>query len=187
MIAKAPKTTMSFHYENKKALHVMLFILHSVGGASDISRFFRLLYLADGRHLGRYGLSISGDSYLALKDGPAPRNIMELIRTIQNNPVEILKQRTRLPIEITEMHTISALTPYNAVLLAPSEVKCMYETVSECKADNAATLAVKTSGTAWQQAASNGEISPMDMAAEFGASKQMLSYIDMSHRNERQF
>jgi hypothetical protein len=187
MIAKAPKTIMSFHYENKKALHVMLFLLHSVGGTSDISRFFRLLYLADGRHLGRYGLSISGDSYLALKDGPAPRNIMELLRMIESNPAEVIKQRSRPPIEIIDLHKIAALTPYNSALLAPSEVKCMYETVSECKANDAETLASKTSGMAWQQAGANGEISYMDMAAEFGASLQMLSYIDMSHKTEKQF
>ncbi|MES2701546.1 MAG: Panacea domain-containing protein [Bacteroidota bacterium] len=176
---------MSFHFEKKKAINVTLFLIHSLGGSADISRLFLLLYLADAMHLSKYGLLISGDSYVAMKYGPAPYNLVELFRQLQADRTGIeTKAKVKVFLAVDDMQQVSALLPYNSSLLAASEVRCMYESLRQYKNTDAEALRSLTTGSAWQQAKANGEISLLDIAAEFGASAEMTKYISSTYKSE---
>ncbi len=176
---------MPFRFEKKKAFQVILFLLHSLGGTVDISRLFLFLYLADLSHLGKYGSLILGDSYIAMKYGPVPYTVLETIRQLQEEPDEKnSKPKTKVYFSINENDQAVAMINYDSSQLSASEVECMYEVVRKYKNMDTAILRHTAIGKAWQGANGNGEISITDMAAESGATPEMIAYIAASYKNE---
>jgi uncharacterized phage-associated protein len=62
---------MSYILEKDKSIAVILFILNALEH-SDIHKLCKIIYFADQKHLARYGRPITGDWYVAMKDGPVP-------------------------------------------------------------------------------------------------------------------
>ncbi len=174
---------MSFRFDLRKAKNIVLYVLHSLGGQTDIYRLYLLLYLADLKHMAAYGTLITGDAYIAMKFGPAPFHIMSMFKEIKE---EGGKEGTGAPkLKLTEDQVV-ALARHELSQLAESEVSCLFETIQTYKAAPIEELTTQTTNTAWQHAAIDGEISISDMAVESGAEPEMIRYIELFYRNERQ-
>ena len=176
---------MAFRFDLVKSNHIILFLLHSLGGIADIAQLFLLLYLADLRHLAQYGTLILGDSYIALKYGPAPFHLLGIIKQLQEgNPKDNAHFKALLNLVITEKKQISASGPYNPHHLADSEVGCMFDVIRQYKGLPLEGLSIVAKDKAWHSADVNGEISIYDMAEASGASSAMIAYITQSFNDE---
>ena len=176
---------MPFRFELKKAHHVLLFAIHSMGGVADLSRLFLLLYLADTKHLAKYGSLITGDTYLAMKYGPVPFHILSIFKQLKEESTEHNEPpKSKACFSINDKQQVVALTSYEKDYLSESEVECLFEILQQHKREELDLLCACTAGLAWRGADINGEISIEDMAMESGASTEMISYIKMSHTDE---
>jgi uncharacterized phage-associated protein len=70
-----------FNY--KKAIQALNFIAVNSGGTANKMKAIKLIWLTDRLHLRRYGRTITGDHYFALKHGPVPSTTKDLL---QKNP-----------------------------------------------------------------------------------------------------
>ena len=68
------------HFSEKKALEVLVWIASEWPGV--VTRYFacKTLYFADVAHLNDFGCPISGDEYVAMKNGPVPSFFYNLMK-----------------------------------------------------------------------------------------------------------
>jgi uncharacterized phage-associated protein len=77
---------LQFDLDFEKAKAALLYMASLKTPKFDQYKACKLLFLADKRHLVRYGRTITGDHYAALEWGPIPSNIRdELKRLIEEN------------------------------------------------------------------------------------------------------
>lgn len=68
---------MRFNY--KKAVQALNYLSHEEGGEMNKMKAIKLIWLADRLHLRKYGRTITGDIYFALKHGPVPSTTRDLL------------------------------------------------------------------------------------------------------------
>ena len=71
-----PKVT--FEYGLEPALNALAYLQQRIPRLTRL-KAFKLLYLADKRHLELYGRPITGDRYTAMKNGPVPSNTYDYV------------------------------------------------------------------------------------------------------------
>lgn len=177
---------MSFKFDVRKAVHIMLFTLHCLGSAADMRRLLLLLYLIDRKYLVKYGDSVTGDNYIALKYGPAPYNIMNILRWLKEGQMDrkdLSKYRQFFVFNAANSQVI-ANAKYNTAYIAASEAEIMFQVIHEYKQLSFDELSVYTCGKAWQSTDENGEIKLMALAEEGGASADVIGYINRSFYDE---
>lgn len=77
-----PKVT--FKYGLEPALNALAYLQHRIPRLTRL-KAFKLLYLADRRHLELYGRPITGDGYAAMKNGPVPSHIYDFVKKEAGN------------------------------------------------------------------------------------------------------
>jgi len=78
--------SVQFEFDYEKTVAAALYIVSKNLPELTMAKLFKLLYLADKDHLVRYGRPITGDSYVAMKDGPVPSNLYDLFKEMRGKP-----------------------------------------------------------------------------------------------------
>ncbi len=69
-------------FDAKKALEVLLYIAENT---TDLYHALKVLYFADKEHLVKYGRLICGDSYYAMRLGPVPSGVYDLVKYVRGD------------------------------------------------------------------------------------------------------
>lgn len=78
--------TLKFRFDLGKLVNALAFFADAgVGGLTKL-KAVKLLYLADQRHLFRFGRPITGDRYIAMDLGPVPESAYQLIGRLAEPP-----------------------------------------------------------------------------------------------------
>ncbi len=85
-------------FNKDKALEVILYIAEKAP-IPDIYHICKVVYFADRYHLEEYGRQICNDTYYAMKHGPVPSNIYQILKDVRDNKED-------LPVSITQMLTV---------------------------------------------------------------------------------
>ena len=78
--------SVSFEFDPDKTVAATFYIVSKKLPELTMAKLFKLLYFSDKDHLVRYGRPITGDCYVAMKDGPVPSNLYDLFKEIRNRP-----------------------------------------------------------------------------------------------------
>jgi len=78
--------SVQFEFDPEKTVAAALYIVSKNLPELTMAKLFKLLYLSDKDHLVRYGRPITGDSYVAMKDGPVPSNLYDLFKEMRGEP-----------------------------------------------------------------------------------------------------
>ncbi|MBI5524988.1 MAG: SocA family protein [Deltaproteobacteria bacterium] len=70
---------MRFRFNERKAVQAAAYILKLAGGHLSYMVLLKLLYLADREMLLKHGLTITGDTMIAMKHGPTLSRVSDLI------------------------------------------------------------------------------------------------------------
>lgn len=124
---------MYYNYDNTKIINVLLFIIQSLGGKTEVVRLMRIIYQADITHLNRYGSLITGDSYMAMKNGPVPFYIFLIYQKLLTNDTRINFENNIYEYFQLEGDNISNMHQYDGSFLSKSEVDCIFEKIREYK------------------------------------------------------
>lgn len=176
---------MAFCFDENKVINMILFMLQCLGGKAPVQRLFLLIYLADVRHLVQHGSLISGDTYVAMKHGPVPLQMLGMYRRLRQHP--LAKQhhgRVRMLMQAQGEDCVEAQHAYDGSCLAETEVACLFEAVHACKDKPTEVLQELVRQMAWNAADATGEINLLNMAMENGATPEMIRYIEMSFNDE---
>ena len=67
-------------FDQRKALHAMLFVVTHLPKPANVYNVLKCLYYADRKHLQEYGRQIYGETFYALEHGPVPSAAYEIIK-----------------------------------------------------------------------------------------------------------
>ncbi|MBU4265845.1 MAG: SocA family protein, partial [Candidatus Altiarchaeales archaeon] len=72
-------------FNKEKFETVILYIIKKCGGLSNFGKttLFKMLYFSDFNHYERYETYLTGEAYVKLKRGPAPRHFNEVIKSME--------------------------------------------------------------------------------------------------------
>lgn len=113
-------------FDAEKGIEVLLYISDRV---QDVYTALKILYFADKEHLSKYGRLICGDSYVAMRHGPVPSGIYDLVKFARGDGYLWLE------IPIAEAFAIhgNAIVPARTAdldILSESEISCLDAAIS---------------------------------------------------------
>jgi uncharacterized phage-associated protein len=80
---------IKFSYDPKKGLAMLEYLLKLVGGSYNQMALLKLAFFADRYHVRHYARPVSSDEYYALKLGPIPSNLRDIISTERYYPENV--------------------------------------------------------------------------------------------------
>lgn len=174
-----------FNFDKDKSISSVLFILNKLG-KTDFHKVCKILYFADQKHLTKYGNPITGDFYIAMKNGLVPSNVYDILKAIRNNfSFNLNTNELKDLFEVHGNHDVTAKVNADLDFLSETDVECILNSIEENKNLSFADLTDKSHNTAWNKATRDNEISFLDIATDGGANDVMINYIKMVSENQR--
>ena len=165
-----------FPIDKSKLKAVLLFVVNQLEEA-DLHKVFKILYFADEEHLARFGESITGDEYIAMKFGPVPSFTYDIFKAVRSDGYfyEELKD-FYAAFEIKDTQIKTNQVP-DLDELSSSTINCLIKSILENQDLSFNKLTQKSHDLAWEKADTNNCINIFSMAEAGGANEIMLQYI----------
>jgi uncharacterized phage-associated protein len=165
-----------FTFDERVAVEAILYILAKTKDPT-FHHIAKLLYFADLCHLERYGTFICGDQYIAMKHGPVPSGVYDMLKD-QREDVSYL----RFPIaegafEVIDQHAVRALRAPDLEWLSDSHLECLDESMDKYDELDFATLTRLSHQGAWQLADLNDSISIEAILDQLGNPPDLIEYL----------
>lgn len=77
-------SAIKFNFNSEKALEVIIYIAKKAD-IPDVYHIGKVLYFADRIHLEKYGRFICGDGYFAMKHGPVPGGVYDILKYVRGD------------------------------------------------------------------------------------------------------
>ena len=166
-------------FDDEKALETLLYIANRCE-IKDIYHVLKILFFADCKHLERNGRFITGDYYIAMKNGPVAGNAYNFLKVAQGENVYIPES---MICNITQAFTQNgySLQPQRTSdtdYVSVSDMKCLDESISENSTLTFKELNDKSHGALWRGAGLNDEITFDDFVAHSQNSEQLRAYLN---------
>lgn len=169
---------ISFKINEEKSNNVLLWTISKLNDKVDFHKLFKILYFAEQKHLAKYGRSIIGDKFVAMKHGPVPSEIYYFLKSLRQNNVNTY-------FKIVDQYYVVAQQEVDLDELSESEILCLQESINENKDLNYNALRDKSHKIAWKNAnPEDDEMSFLEIAKEGGADTEMLKYIALTIENQ---
>lgn len=165
----------------RKTVEAIKLILSNLEGQrGDFHKIFKILYFAERHHLAEYGREITGDKYCAMKNGPVPSTIYDLLKALQAGR-NFGDTDYSNEIDVKEAFHISLINQnINFDIFSESDIECLLESIEDNKELSFGTLTNKSHDYAWKAADENNVMSIFDIAKAGGASEDVIHYISTS-------
>lgn len=178
----------TFKFDQEKAIAAVSFILlNSEGHQCTFHKLFKILYFAEQKHLSRYGRTIFNDTYIAMKNGPVPSSIYDMVKIIKGESIyykEDLAQYFSSYFGVKDHFVTIVNTKLDLDVFSESEVECLSESFEENKFLGFGALTDKSHDLAWQRVGPNQKIAILDIAEAGGANEELMKYIVLNLENE---
>ncbi|MDX9932997.1 MAG: Panacea domain-containing protein [Bacteroidales bacterium] len=178
---------MKQQFDFQKAIDsVKLILANMEQHTADFHKVFKILYFAEQKHLVRFGRNITGDRYIAMKNGPVPSGIYDVFKVLKGDCIMKINADVDFSkhFRVVDGYYIQLIdSVVDLDYFSQSEIECLTESVSENKMLDFSTLTRKSHDNAWKHTGENDEISVFQMAHAAGANEEMIKYISLSIEN----
>lgn len=176
-----------FKVKLNKSVVVIQMLLKAFQNKADLHKIFKILYFAEQKHLVRYGCPIVGDRYIAMKDGPVPSTIYDIVKYIRGDNNYFTKSlplaKTIFSIE-NRFNLVLLNDEFDKTILSESELQCLRESYKENKDLTFDEIRDKSHDLAWQSVDRDNDILIKDIAKAGGAKEEFIKYIELNIENE---
>ncbi len=174
-----------FDFNIEKAIESILYILELLENKVQptIHRVSKVLYFADKEHLERYGRFIFGDRYYAMKHGPVPSQIYNLVKLVRGDlspsfqPPREISEQVLQAFKIVDKHNIKKLREPNTDFLSASDIECLEHSATKYGSLSFEELTNLSHDRAWESADENDIIDVEDIIKTFDNSVELLEHL----------
>ena len=177
-------------FKYQRAINSILYSLQKLGGKTDMHKICKILYFADQKHLAQYGRSITGDTYIAMRYGPVPSYIDDLLKAIRgdsffssSSEIEPLKDL----FVFENRFIIRGLKAPDLNELSRTDTECLDYAVNLCRDKSFDELTKMSHGIAWNNTMTDRAMSIKDILREIGEDESYADYIADSLRTQKAF
>ena len=170
-------TTPVFNLE--KSLQVILYVANKLQ-RKDFHKIFKIIYFADREHLSKYGRAITGDTYIAMKDGPVPSKIDDIFKAVRGDSFFASNAAIDKFSESFNVHDWYFINPRkqaNLNYLSESDIEELDRSIAMYGNMSWDEIREKSHDYAWRATAENRQISIENIMRENGTEEDFISYV----------
>lgn len=173
------QNTKTFGFDRRKALEVLLFLASN--GVDDMYHLLKAYYFADKKFLQRYGRFICGGHYVAMKHGPVPSQVYDMVKIVRGDGLSIGDTtELKTSFKINE-NTIIPLRRPSFDSIAEAELEVLREVIKEIKNLNFDDLHKRSADSAYENVSANDEMSVFDIAKTLENSDEIIDYLQSKY------
>jgi uncharacterized phage-associated protein len=167
-----------FTFDERIAVEAILYIA-SKSREPTFHRIAKLLYFADLCHLERHGRFICGDRYIAMKHGPVPSGVYDILTSERDGIRYLNFPATEDAFEVTgeRRYHVRPLREANLEWLSDSDIECLDESIHQYDHLSFAQLTALSHDAAWESADENDSISLEAIVQRLGNPSGLLEYL----------
>ncbi len=167
-------------FQPEHALELVLYVAKRLQHPSFHS-ISKVLYFADREHLSRYGSLMTRDSYVAMRYGPVPSAIYNLLKAAGGHREPFIPpQWAELAgglLAVEGDHRVRALRDANLEMISAAQRVCLDVSIKENGRLSFERLARKSHDAAWKSADQNEIIELAAIAKTLPNAKEILAYL----------
>lgn len=157
VVQLAMPSSRPFRFDPEKGLELLLYIANRSTNR-DLYWVLKVPYFADKYHLQQVARTICGDTYYAMKDGPVPSGLYDIVKDVRD--------RRRLSAHVTKAqssfevkgNTIIPRRDADLEFLSKTDIDCLNRAITEIESLSFGELKDKSHDSAYEGADPNGEI-----------------------------
>ncbi len=168
-----------FEFDKEKGIASLLYVVHRLIDSKctpDFHKIFKIFYFADKKHITKYGRPIVGDYYVAMKNGPVPSHIYDILKAAKGCGDWFVEEVPEPSFEV-QGHLVHPLLPPDMEEMSESEIECLNESILENKHKSFSRLSNESHDEAYNNADLNNRMSFRDIAKAAGASPSIIEYM----------
>jgi uncharacterized phage-associated protein len=148
-----------FAFEPEKGLEAILYLANRLQHPT-LHSISKLLYFADQRHLSSYGRFICGDRYVAMKHGPVPSGVYDMLKWAREGTGSSHRHSEAIEraLSVENGFEVRAARPANLAMLSESDTEAMDWAIQEYGALAFGELTRRSHDAAWTSADDNDMI-----------------------------
>jgi uncharacterized phage-associated protein len=152
--------------------------LHAANLESDLHSISKLLYWADKWHLEKYGSVVSGDRYIAMKNGPVPGTVYDMLKFVRGDGKFIFPKEVKKAFEVQNKYEVRALREPNLSRLSESELAAIDHAIQTYGGLSFDERTKASHDSAWKSADLNDEIPMREIVKLLPNGEAVLEYLD---------
>jgi uncharacterized phage-associated protein len=152
-----------FRFDPDKGLEILLYISNRISN-KNIYWVLKTPYFADKYHLQDFGRPVSADVYYAMKDGPVPSGLYDIVKDVRDTHRKPQTLRARSAFKVDGNEIIPSRDA-DLDFLSKSDVRALDRAIEEIGSLSFAKLKKLSHDSAYGKADPNGEI-PYDAIIE---------------------
>lgn len=162
----------------EKSLEAILYISNRLQ-RRDFHKIFKILYFSDRNHLAKYARSITGDTYIAMNDGPVPSNVYDIFKSVRGDGffAQNAGQFSEC-FRVVNWNFIEPLKDANLSLLSESDIEEMDDALRLYGNLTWDEIREKSHDYAWRNTTKDYPISIENMLLETGETHDYIDFVN---------
>jgi uncharacterized phage-associated protein len=163
-------------FDRGKALNAVLHIANRLN-RKDFHKIFKILYFSDREHLCVYGRVITGDTYIAMPDGPVPSNIYDIFKSVRGDGFYKDNGQFSEHFSVVDWDLIQPRHEADMDELSDSNVECINKSIRLYGNLSWDEIREKSHDYAWRATTMNRPISCENILREQGEPGEFIDYV----------
>ena len=173
---------ISFIFDPKTAIEAILYIAHRVNDPT-FHRISKIMYFADKTHLARYGRFICGDHYVAMKHGPVPGGLYDILKDVRYHRSSSIVDKAHKAFTVEQTDRKPYVKPAREADLAyfsESDLECLDEAIERYGTLSFKQLTTQSHDQAWDSADENDLIEIEQIISTFDNPAGLLEHLSQT-------
>ena len=163
-------------FNKEKAINAVLYIVGKLV-RKDFHKIFKILYFSDREHLMTYGRTITGDTYIAMNDGPVPSNIYDIFKAVRGDGYFKDDGAFSQYFSVTDWDIIKSEKQPDLKYLSKTDLNFMDECITKYGDMSWDEIREKSHDYAWRSTIVNRPINFEDIILEAGGDDEYIAYL----------
>lgn len=175
-----------YNFNEEKTINVVLYIAEKLK-RRDFHKIFKILYFSDREFLNRYGVTITGDMYIAMDAGPVPTKTYDMFKIVRGDSYMQDTKNLGRYFAVSNWMFILPLQKANLDNIASAEKDIIDAMISRYGDMSYDEIKEKSHDVAWRSTARDYPISFESMALESGMDAEDIPYLEESAMLQKSF
>lgn len=175
-----------YNFNEEKTINVVLYIAEKLK-RRDFHKIFKILYFSDREFLNQYGVTITGDTYIAMDAGPVPTKTYDMFKIVRGDSYMQDTKNLGRYFAVSNWMFILPLQKANLDNIASAEKDIIDAMISRYGDMSYDEIKEKSHDVAWRSTARDYPISFESMALESGMDAEDIPYLEESAMLQKSF
>ena len=164
-------------FDFDKAMNAVLYVVKHLKRA-DFHKIFKILYFSDRNMLSMHGMTITGDTYIAMNDGPVPSNMYDIFKSVRGDGFFKGMENLSAFIGVENWDLVVAKKEPDMDQLSRMDVKVLDDCIQQYGDLSWDEIREKSHDYAWRSTTLNRPISMQNMMIETGCNDDFIQYVE---------